>query len=134
MAAGEPVNVVLALGSNCGDRRKNIHEAIRWLEGQLSLMTVSDIYETPAEGKTAGGCNYVNAVAAGLCLMDPEDLNRRLKEYEFLSGRDEKCRACGDVPIDIDIVVVNGVVIRQRDFDSLYFRIGYSSIFFGSEI
>lgn len=112
---------ILSVGSNC--EAANVKKAVAWLAGNLSDFKVSSLYKTPAVN--AGTGTYVNAVAEGTSPLNPESFNETLKEYERLCGRNETCRSLGIVPIDIDIVVCNGDVLREWDYRQNFFKIGF---------
>ena len=114
----------LSVGSNCG--YADVRKAVTWLAARLSDFKVSTLYETPAV--KAGRGTYVNAVAEGHSPLNPESLNERLKEYERQCGRDENCRRLGIVPVDIDIVICDGHVLREWDYRQNFFRIGFSEL------
>lgn len=120
------MEVVLGLGSNYGERRKNIISIISWLEGILLNMKKSRIYETPCALKS--GRPYMNAVVLGDYTGTIVDLNQILKEKEIEFGRDDEGRSRGDVPIDIDIVIANGDIIKEWDYRQKFFQIGYQEI------
>ena len=118
------MHVVLSIGSNISETK--VVNAIEWLKCQMAEIQVSSIYETKA---VKCGCrNYNNAVVSGIIDMDVDSFNGLLKEYEIASGRSEAARLIGDVPIDIDIVVSNGVVMRPWDYRQNFFRIGASEL------
>lgn len=113
--------LVLSLGSNCS--HENVEKAIEWLASQLNEISCSGLYETPpAKGK---GDNYVNAVIMANTSLQLEELNRSFKEYERRVGRDDDCRRTDCVPIDIDIVIYEGKVVREWDYRQDFFKIGY---------
>lgn len=121
------VEVVLGLGSNCGDRKASVAKAISSLKSILKNAKASRIYETQPVGHS-GSTNYMNAVVSGIFTGDPEDLEGLCKDYELREGRDAEARAKGLVPIDIDIVIAAGNVIRPRDFKCAFFQTGYRQI------
>ena len=120
------VSVTIGLGSNCGDRKALISEAISWLRKILSQTSASEIYETPCALKE--GRPYMNAVVEGFYQGTGIELNELLKEKEHEMGRDKKCREQGLVPIDIDLVICNGEILKPWDFNQKFFKIGYSEI------
>lgn len=119
-------HVILSIGSNCGNRLRNVSEATKWLSSLLDSCMVSDIYETPEIH--GSGSLYMNAVLSGYTSYSPSELNMVLKQYEIRAGRDENCRSNGLVPMDIDIVIFDGEVIREADYQADFFKIGYSQI------
>lgn len=116
--------VVLSIGSNCG--YEGVEKGLVWLSETLDDFCASSLYETPAVH--GGTRNYINAVISGRTADDMSRFNALLKEYEVSAGRDERCRSLGIVPVDIDIVVFNGEVVREWDFRQNFFKIGYSEL------
>lgn len=117
-----PEIVLISLGSNCGDRLRALEDGKRWLSSVIDEAVFSPPYETPAEW--GGERTYMNMVAMGKTLTDPVELDLLAKNFEKRKGRDREARLKGDVPIDIDVVAYGDKIIRQRDFDSRYFRKG----------
>lgn len=115
--------IVVSLGSNCGDRRQKVEDAILWLAGSLADFKTSSIYETPPVGHQ--GSNYMNAVAEGLIDVSVPEFEKSCKRYEEESGRDAEARLDGRVPIDIDIVIADSDILRTEDFRRGFFQIGY---------
>ena len=124
--------VTLSLGSNCGNRCALLSRAIEWLEGRLGAIETSDFYETPALADKEGRCThptYMNAVVRGVYYGDgPVALQTEAKQYEEIMGRDAAARARGCVPIDIDVVISDGTVLRERDAGSRFFTIGLEQL------
>ena len=120
------IEVVLGLGANCGDREKSLSDTLRWLGSFLCRFRHSAIYETPCMGKE--GAPYMNSVASGIYSGSLSSFSEILKERERISGRDEACRQKGDVPIDIDIVICDGKVLKEWDFRQKFFRTGYEEL------
>lgn len=118
------VDIVLSVGSNRSS--EDVVKAIDWIRTVLSRCEVSSIYQTPPiQGY---GKPYKNAVVKGASNLEEDTLNTIIKEYELRNGRDAKARIEGNVPIDIDIVIRNGEVIRPRDFNQSFFQIGFSEL------
>lgn len=120
-------DIVISLGSNCGNRQKNVREAIEWLSEKLSDCRFSSIYETPEiHGK---GKPYMNAVVNASTGQNMESMQSLTKKYEIEHGRNSECRAKGEVPIDIDIVKWDSEILRPLDFSREFFKIGYRELF-----
>lgn len=118
--------VIVCVGSNCGDRKANVADAIEWLRERLQDYRHSPIYATP---DCHGGHRvYMNAVCIGKTHMEAAELDTLCKSFELSHGRDATARTEGDVPVDVDVVVYDGNVLRERDFRSEFFRIGYREI------
>lgn len=118
--------VVMSLGSNEHPRCGRIMEAISAMRVLLSHCKVSGIYETPE----IHGCGdpYMNAVLSGRTSMDRTDLERFSKQYEVEAGRDALARKEGRVPIDVDIVIWDGTVVRPKDYAQSFFKIGFTAL------
>ena len=94
--------VVIALGSNLGDRGANLRAAVREL-GQhgVRLDAWSWVWETapvPADQPA-----YLNAVVAGETEIEPEPMLGVLKQIEWQLGRRPE-RRWGPRPIDLDLL------------------------------
>ncbi|MBO4964888.1 MAG: 2-amino-4-hydroxy-6-hydroxymethyldihydropteridine diphosphokinase [Muribaculaceae bacterium] len=112
----------LSLGSNCGDRHVNIRAAIDWLDTIAHVEQCSAIYET--DSINGDGTKYCNCVLICSTELDVDKLDKTLKEYEIRAGRTAACRERGEVPIDLDIVIADGKIIRPRDYARSYFTHG----------
>ena len=119
-------NIVISIGSNHRDRDLYVEQCIDFLRQRFSDVRVSATYSTPADnGRDA---DYLNAVMAGQCTDDYDRTKALLKLYETAHGRTPLSKALGVVTIDLDIVMWNGEVLRQRDFDQKYFQIGWKQL------
>lgn len=119
-------NLVLSLGSNCGDRKQSLKKALKWLESVVVITARSGIYETPCAKR--GGHSYMNAVVEGEFSGTAEELDVLLKTYEEEAGRNKECRERGEVPVDIDIVIADGKILKEWDFNQRFFRLGFEEI------
>lgn len=120
------VEVVLSLGSNCGNRHANVTAGIKWLETILSCFNVSPVYATP--DCLGSQKEYINAVVSGSTTLSPKEIDLLCKEYEISCGRDAEARNSNLVPIDIDLVIYGSDILRPRDFAREFFQIGFKSL------
>ncbi len=114
--------VIICLGANDGDREKAVVKALEWLGKYLRPMKSSPLYETP--DSHGGPKRYVNAVCRGVTSLSLKELEAATKEYEKSNGRDALARSQGIVPIDMDVVVFDNKVIREKDSRASYFLAG----------
>lgn len=119
--------IYLALGSNMGDRKRNIDLALIELEGiGVKIEKISSLIETdPAGGPPQG--KYLNAVLRAATGLSPEALLLKIKIIEQKLGRTPTVRN-GPRPIDIDILLYDDIALstpeltiphprmRERDF------------------
>lgn len=120
------VNLVVSIGSNCGDRKGSVAGAKRWLQTLLLDFRESEIYETPCALRE--GPNYANSVVSGIYIGSLSSFEEKLKNYEISKGRDEACRKKGDVPVDIDVVIADGKILKPWDYKQKFFQIGFGSM------
>ena len=104
--------IVLAIGSNEGDRRGNLVRALSEISEFASLLAHSMIYETPPEGY-AEQRDFLNAAILAETPEDPFSLLRLCKKTEAKLGRKANFRN-GPRPIDIDIIFYEGVEIHDE--------------------
>jgi 2-amino-4-hydroxy-6-hydroxymethyldihydropteridine diphosphokinase len=99
----------IALGTNLGDRLKNLKRAIELIKGvdNLEVKSVSSVYET----KPVGGPeqdHYLNACAQIKSELTPTMLLQKLLEIENIMGRVREER-WGPRIIDLDLLVFENV-------------------------
>lgn len=94
--------VYIALGSNLGDRRANLIDAISQLRQKVVVEQLSSVYETEPAYVTDQPSFY-NMVLQGSTQLAPDELLRFLKTIEWRMGRERVLRY-GPRPIDLDIL------------------------------
>jgi 2-amino-4-hydroxy-6-hydroxymethyldihydropteridine diphosphokinase len=101
-------SVVLALGSNLGDRIDILQGGVDAIAGipEVQVMTVSPVYETVPVGGPPQP-DYLNAVLLARTTLPSRTLLDRLHEVEAGSGRVREVR-WGPRTLDIDIITVAG--------------------------
>lgn len=111
--------VVLALGSNLGDREATLRDAVFAIDqlAGVRVDAVSSIVETPAlklAGVDHSAPSYLNAVVRVLCEHEPRALLDALQRIEIEHGRvrDERW---GDRTLDIDIVAFGQLELSQPE-------------------
>ncbi len=105
--------VYLALGSNLGDRRANLHAAITALPPAVTVLAQSAIYETPPWGVTEQP-PFLNMALRGETCLSPQALLKALKRLERRLGRLPSVRY-GPRLIDIDILFYETLVLSSPD-------------------
>ena len=111
------VPVLLLLGSNLGDRKKNILDAVRMLENTVGqIVRKSEIIET----KPVEFCSFNYFLNFALLIntgLSPIRLLEAVKKIEHKMGRNEDSSASGyymDRVIDIDIIRYSDIVFTCR--------------------
>ena len=109
------VTCFLGLGSNLGDRRKNINEALFRLGKTkgIKIEKISDFYLTAPYGFKRQR-DFLNAAARISTDFTPHKLLRKLKNIEISLGRRKTFRN-GPRLIDLDILLFNGEKISRKD-------------------
>ena len=105
------MKVVIALGSNLGEREIHIQNALEEMASLLTIVRVSSLIETKPVGGPPQG-NYINAVAICDCDLDPEELLERLMAIEANLGRVREV-VNGPRTIDLDIIAIEDLEIRS---------------------
>ena len=104
--------VYLSLGSNVGDRRRNLQTAIERLRETGTLKAVSGFYEAePVELRDQPW--FLNCVVALETHQSPGQLLKNVLDIEQEMGR-LRLRDKGPRSIDIDIVLFGGEIIEER--------------------
>lgn len=109
------VRAHVALGSNVGDRQRNIRSAIEKMQSVsgVRVTKISPVYETEPVGGPPQGM-YLNAVVEVECGLSAAELLKQLQRIENELGR---TRPGKDFPrtIDLDILLFGDEVIDEPD-------------------
>jgi 2-amino-4-hydroxy-6-hydroxymethyldihydropteridine diphosphokinase len=101
--------VYLALGSNLGDRRENLRQAVASLSPQLDIKARSFVYETDPWGFEEQP-KFLNMAVKAQTYLEPEPLLKHLKRLEIALGR-QASFPNGPRLIDIDILFFDDIVM-----------------------
>jgi 2-amino-4-hydroxy-6-hydroxymethyldihydropteridine diphosphokinase len=96
----EAVPVYLSLGSNLGERHRNLDRALEFLSQRLRMGRVSSIYDTEPVGDNTQP-RYLNLVCQAFTRLDPPGLLALVKGIEHKLGRTGKSGALRIIDIDI---------------------------------
>ena len=105
--------VYLGLGTNLGDKQKNLNDAIRMLGNQVGeVEKVSSVIETEPEGFKSDNM-FLNAVVKVRTSLSPFELLDITQDVEKSLGRKEKSSngIYHDRVIDIDILLYDDINI-----------------------
>ncbi len=105
----------IGLGSNMGDRAKNINDAVAMLGSaeDVSVSNLSSFYETEPVGYTDQG-PFINAAAEVNTTLTPRELLAKCMRIEADLGRVRTVR-WGPRTIDLDILLYADLVIDEPD-------------------
>lgn len=118
--------VYLALGSNIGDSRANITQAVQLLDPAVQQIKQAPLYTSKAVGYTDQP-DFLNTAISGETDLSPQELLKTIKSVEQQVGRTKSFRN-GPREIDIDIILYGDQVLqtdkltiphprfRERDF------------------
>lgn len=95
-------SVVIAAGSNLGDRRAYLAGAVRALQGLLEVERVSSMVETPPEDGSDQP-RYLNLVVVGRTTLPPEALLSELLRIEADAGRTRSTPGAART-LDLDLI------------------------------
>ena len=111
------MNIYFGLGSNLGDRLKNINDAVEKLKTLGSVVAVSKIYET----KPWGGVEQPDFLNACVKIerekfIEPLELLKIIKNFENELGRVKSVR-WGARKIDIDILLIYDMIYKSEELN-----------------
>lgn len=109
----------LALGSNLGDRRSHLRQALARLPFEqpgtgLRITALSGVYETDPVGGPGDQGAYLNMAAEVETTLDPFQLLERCLATEAADGRDRSVR-WGPRTIDVDLLLYGDVRIESPE-------------------
>ena len=105
----------LGLGTNLGDRQKNLARAVKRLNAKpdLAVVRTSGIYETSPWGLTEQP-DFLNMVAEITTSLSPQELLDRIKDLERELGRKHGPRF-GPRLIDVDILLYGDLSLDEPE-------------------
>lgn len=105
---------LLSLGSNLGDRIKNIHDAVERIQLSVGeVITHSPYYESKSWG-TNSPYDYINICLRIETQLSPSALLNAIHVIENELGR-KRTKKYADRTIDIDILLYNDEIINTSD-------------------
>lgn len=107
--------ITIAIGSNLGNRRKNVFNAIRELTALLDHIHCSRLYETRPYGKHDQPI-FLNMVVCGQSSLPPHELLQAIKRLELALGRQTRER-WGPREIDLDLLLVGNLVLKTPELE-----------------
>ena len=110
--------VYLSLGTNLGNRKRNIREAIDKIGEQIGVVErQSALYETTPWGYSSPN-DFINSCVMVLTAMAPRQVLEATQRIEQEMGRIQKSvnGEYHDRIIDIDILMIDDLVIDEPDF------------------
>jgi len=106
----------ILLGSNLGDSRKFLSDAILEIEFKLGTISAkSSLYQTASWGKRDQP-DFINQVIELKTSLNPEDLLKAVLEIENDLGR-QRIEKWGSRTIDIDILLYEDQIVNTPDLN-----------------
>lgn len=107
--------VYLGLGSNIGDKKSNLEEAIKLINASenCNVIRVSQFYETKPVGYEDQD-NFMNAAVCVKTLLEPDELMEFLLSIEKELKRERVIR-WGPRTIDIDILLYDEIITESEN-------------------
>jgi len=104
----------LCLGSNLGEREKNLTQALSLLSQEINLEKVSPVYETKPVGYKEQPL-FLNLACQIITDLNPRELLRLAKTIERKMGRAPGRQINSPRLIDIDILFYDNRIIETQD-------------------
>ena len=105
--------VLIAIGSNLGDRVLNLRRALWEMERAVRIVRLSGVWETDPVDAPAGSGAFLNMAAAGWTEHSAPVLLERLHAIEDSMGRQRRVRNQPRI-IDLDLILHGVTIIRSR--------------------
>jgi 2-amino-4-hydroxy-6-hydroxymethyldihydropteridine diphosphokinase len=100
----------LGLGSNVGDRRAMLEQAVAALPAHgVDVVAASSVYETEPVGLVLDQRDFYNACVRVRTAFEPEELLDACKEVERVLGREAGGVRHGPRPIDVDVLLLGSL-------------------------
>lgn len=108
--------VYIGLGSNLGEKKKNMERALSELEKRRlgRVLRRSKIYESAPVGEGLSG-DFLNQVVELMTEIEPRPLLSALKKIERDLGRNGRAGPPAPRVIDLDILLYDSIVLNEKD-------------------
>ena len=123
-------NVILCLGSNT-DCEANLKSAASLLRAYFGSIRFSEAIYTEPIGLSDSGL-FLNQVAVAGTNASLEEVRRAVKAMEKRLGRMSDSKQKGKIPIDIDLLLWNGTILKPADWEKEYVQLLFQSVAYGS--
>ena len=115
---GEARITYLGLGSNVGDRRGNMEDAVALLQDQgVQVLRSSSVWETEPVGEILDQPDFLNACLEVSTDLEPLVLLDVVKQLEIEMGRDPNGPKHGPRPLDIDLLLMEDTILESERLD-----------------
>lgn len=109
--------VVIALGTNLGDKELNLKSAISQINSNVGeVLKVSSIFKNSAVGFESEN-EFYNACLICTTELSPELVLEKLQEIEKILGRKKTKESYEDRVIDLDIIFYEDLVIKSKNLE-----------------
>ncbi len=109
--------VVIALGTNLGDKELNLKSAISQINSNVGeVLKVSSIFKNSAVGFESKN-EFYNACLICKTKLSPELVLEKLQEIEKILGRKKTKESYEDRVIDLDIIFYEDLVIKSKNLE-----------------
>ena len=106
--------IFLLLGSNLGDRMKQLEEATAIISKTIgSVVLQSSTYETEPWGFSAED-KFLNKAIRAMTFLLPEEIMEKINEIEKMFGRERQNEGYSSRTLDIDILFYDDLILDQE--------------------
>jgi len=106
--------VFLGIGTNLGDRERNLEVAIEKIGEHIgNILQTSSVYETPPWGLEAEN-DFLNMVVSVETSHSPAEIIKNIAVIESMMGRERNQDRYSSRIIDIDILLYDDLVITEK--------------------
>ena len=103
----------LLLGSNLGEKKKQVNEAMDLIAEMIGPVTMrSSLYETEAWGFSSEEL-FLNKALQILTFLSPEEVMQKIHKIEKIFGRERSGSGYSSRTMDIDILFYDDLVLDQ---------------------
>ena len=110
--------ILISIGSN-EHREKNISLCREMLSSRFGQIVFSKAIESKPYGEQYSNM-FVNQLLEIRSESTIEEVNQVIKDIEHRLGRKPEHKALGRVPIDVDILIWNDVILKHEDMQRDY--------------
>ena len=115
-------NYIVTIGCNTDNGEETIEQAKWMMRVYFPTVLFTRMLRNPAIGMGENAHDFYNALVCVRAHMTESKVNSICKAMQLLLGNTDEKRSKGIIAFDADVVIANGKIIRQKDYEREYFQ------------
>lgn len=115
-------NYIVSIGCNTDNGEETIEQAKWMMRVYFPTVLFTRTLRNPAIAMGENTHDFYNALVCVRAHMTESKVSSICKAMQLLLGNTDEKRSKGIIAFDADVVIANGKIIRQKDYEREYFQ------------